>query len=109
MTTLVTKKPIPGVRRALPMLGNLLEHRRDRLGLYLRVARECGDAGRFHFGPFPLIQFTTSELVHSVMVEHASDFDKGEVLRGAFRPVIGNGLFISEGEFHQIPFWIPLA
>lgn len=103
MVTLVTNKQtksIPEIQR-LPLFGNLLEHSKDRLSLYLRVASECGDVGRFYFGPFPLIQFNTSELVHSVMVEHASDFDKGEVLRGAFRPVTGNGLFTSEGEFHR--------
>jgi cytochrome P450 len=36
-----------------------------------------------------------------VLVEHVYDFDKGAGMHKAFNPIIGNGLFISEGEFHR--------
>lgn len=93
-------KSIPFIKSA-PLVGNWLEHDRDRLSFYLRLYRECGDVAGMHFGPFRAIMFSTSEYVHSILVEHADDFDKGEVLHQAFRPVIGNGLFVSEGEFHR--------
>lgn len=93
-------KPIPHIQEP-PLIGSLPEHNRDRLNLYLRVARECGDVGIFHFGPYPLILFNTSEFVHSILVEHAYDFDKGELIHKTFRPVIGNGLFVSEGDLHR--------
>lgn len=99
-TLTLPTKPIqylPG----LPLVGNLLAFNSDRLGFLLRIVQECGDVGGFHFGPFPMVFFSTSEHVQSILVEHASDFQKGEVLRRAFRPVIGNGLFISEGDFHR--------
>ncbi|HLZ81051.1 MAG TPA: cytochrome P450 [Ktedonobacteraceae bacterium] len=95
-----TKKPIPSIKEP-PVVGSLLPYKRDRLDVFLRVTRECGDVGSFHFGPFPLVVFNTSEYAHSIFVEHAYDFDKGEVIHNAFRPVIGNGIFTSEGAFHR--------
>ncbi len=103
MATIVTdkqEKPIPAIKH-LPFVGNLFEFKRDRLGLFLRIARECGDIGMLHFGPFPGILVNSPALVHSVLVEHAYDFDKGESQHNAFRPTLGNGLFISEGDFHR--------
>ena len=96
----ITKKPIPSIKEP-PVVGSLLKYRRDRLDVYLRVTQECGDVGSFHFGPLPLVIFNTSEYVHSIFVEHAFDFDKGEAIHNAFRPVIGNGIFTSEGAFHR--------
>ena len=98
--TKITKKPIPSIKEP-PVVGSLLEYGRDRLDVYLRVTQVCGDVGSFHFGPFPIVIFNTSEYVHSIFVEHAYDFDKGEAIHNAFRPVIGNGIFTSEGAFHR--------
>src|SRR5439155_315281 len=69
------------------------------LAAFLRFARECGEAGLAHFGPFAFYVFNSAELAQQVLVEHAADFDKGWVQHNAFRPVLGNGLLISEGEF----------
>jgi cytochrome P450 len=98
--TLPEIKSIPFIK-GMPFLGNWLEFDRDRLSLLKRIVRECGDVGGINFGPFPAILFNTSDFVHSILVEHAYDFDKGEFLHQAFLPVTGNGLFISEGEFHR--------
>ncbi len=102
VTTATTKhaKPIPRLKE-LPVVGSIPAYDKDRLALFLRVTQECGDIGVFHFGPFPLIVVNTSEFIHSILVEHAYDFDKGAYVHDAFRPVIGNGLFISEGDFHR--------
>lgn len=94
-------KPIPYIRGERPFVGSLPDYAKDRLSLFQRIAQECGDVGAFHFGPYTLALFNTAEFVHSIFVEHADDFDKGDVLHNAFRPVIGNGLFTSEGEFHR--------
>ncbi len=93
-------KVIPHIAE-LPLVGSLSEHTRDRLNLYLRVVRQCGDVGSFHFGPFRVIFFNTPEAVQSIFVEHADDFDKGAAIHNAFRPVVGNGLFVSEGDIHR--------
>ncbi len=83
-----------------PFVGNLLDYRKDRLSLLLRMARE-GDVCGMHFGPFPAILFNKPEYVHSILVEHAYDFDKGVAIHNTFRPVLGDGIFSSEGDFHR--------
>ncbi len=83
-----------------PFVGNLPEFTKDRLGLLQRVAR-AGDVYGMHFGPFPGILFNKAEHVHSILVQHAYDFDKGLAIHKTFRPVIGDGIFSSEGDFHR--------
>jgi len=84
----------------LPLLGSMPSYNRDRLSFLLGLAR-VGDAVAFHFGPFPSLFFNTAELVQNVLVEHAHDADTGELRRRAFEPIIGHGLFVSEGELHR--------
>lgn len=95
------EKVIPAIKE-LPLLGSVIPHYgAGRFDLYRRLVRECGDIGLFHLGPYRVIQVTSSELVHSLLVEHANDFDKGELAHRVFRSVTGNGLFINEGESHR--------
>src|SRR3989440_9970878 len=86
--------------RGYPLVGSLPDFTRDRLGLLQRMARE-GDVYGMHLGPFPIILFNKPEHVHSILVEHAYDFDKGLAIHNTFRPVIGDGIFSSEGDFHR--------
>jgi cytochrome P450 len=95
-----TSKPIPFVKSHL-LLGNLSDYNSERLDLLLRITQECGDVGGMHFGPFPVLIFNTSDYVHAIFVEHAYDFDKGITIHATFRPVTGNGLFVSEGDVHR--------
>ena len=97
MVTPVAAKPVPDFREPA-LMGSMRAFQRDRLDLYKRVAGECGDVGRVHFGPISMLVFNTPELAQAVLVEHAADFDKGPVIHRAFTPVIGNGLINNEGE-----------
>nr|MDQ2715621.1 cytochrome P450 [Chloroflexota bacterium] len=54
----------------------------------------CG----FHMGSLAMILFNKAEHVQSILVEHAYDFSKGRLMH---KGMSGNGLFISEGEFHR--------
>src|SRR5229473_5132306 len=83
-----------------PLVGSFPDFSKDRLGLLQRMARE-GDVVGMHFGPFPVILFNKPEHVHSMLVEHAYDFDKGLAIHNTFRPVVGDGIFSSEGDFHR--------
>lgn len=100
MVAQVAVKPIPNVEE-MPVLGSMQAYNRDRLGFLMGLTRTYGDVARFHFGPFPILLFNTPSLVHSVLVEHARDFDTGAVRRNAFGPVVGQGLFTSEGDLHR--------
>src|SRR5262245_18891804 len=84
--------------RGLPLLGSMLDFRRDRLELLLRVSRRCGDIGIFRFGPWPTVLANSSEYVHAVLVEHADAFHKLPSI-AFLRPLLVNGLLISEDHF----------
>ena len=90
-------KTIPFVQE-WPLLGSLSSFMRaDATSFLLRVAQE-GDVYGFHLGPVPVVLFNKAEHVQSILVEHAYDFSKGRLLHKAMS---GNGLFISEGDFHR--------
>ncbi len=86
--------------RSVPLLGDLLAFRRDRLGFLTRLAREQGDVARFRIGPYRVWQLAHPDLVHDVLVTHAQRFRKGPVLQRA-KLVLGDGLLTSEGEHHR--------
>jgi cytochrome P450 len=99
MITYETKqtKIIPFIRE-WPLVGSLLTFvHNNPLDFLLDVARR-GDVYGFHLGPFPLVLFNNAEYVQSILVEHADDLSKGRLIHRAFG---GNGLFVSEGEFHR--------
>ena len=96
----LTMPAIP-VARGLPLLGNMRDFRLRRHDLLLRVSRECGDIGVYRVGPRRVVLVNSPELVHSLLVEHADEFEKSPALRRISQPVLGNGLLTSENEFHR--------
>jgi cytochrome P450 len=90
----------PPAIRSVPLLGDLLAFRRDRLGFLTRLAREQGDVARFRIGPYRVWQLAHPDLVHDVLVTHAQRFRKGPVLQRA-KLVLGDGLLTSEGDHHR--------
>jgi cytochrome P450 len=83
-----------------PIVGHMPDFTKDRLGLLRRMAQEDDVCG-IHLGPTPAILFNRPEHIQSILIDHASDFDKGDALHRAFRPPIGDGIFSSEGDFHH--------
>lgn len=99
MATEITTTPshaIPYVSEP-PLVGSISAFRHDRLGLSLRLAA-LGEVGGMHFAIFPMVQFNRPEYVHTILLEHANDIDKGR-FNTVLRPFLGNGLLLSEGEF----------
>jgi cytochrome P450 len=104
MTTHITTH-LPGQKsvhflKGAPLLGNLPDFTKDRLGLFQRMAHTADVCG-IHFGPFPGIFFNKPEHVQSILVQHAYAFDKGPIVHKIVRPAIGNGIVCSEGDFHR--------
>lgn len=83
-----------------PLLGNLPEFSRDRLGL-LRRATMLGDVSGLHLGRLPVLLFNQPEDIHCILAERPDDFDKGSLIHQVFRPLLGDGLFSSEGALHR--------
>ena len=89
-------RAIPYLREP-PLVGSISAFRNDRLRLSLRLA-ELGEVGGMHFATLPLIQFNKPEYVPIILLEHANEVNKGR-FNTVLRPLLGNGLLLSEGEF----------
>jgi len=98
-THLSDQKSLPFIG-GLPLVGNLSDFTKDRLGLFRRMAH-TGDVCGIRFGPFPGILFNKPEHVQSILVKHAYAFDKGAAIHRIFRPTLGDGIISSEGDFHR--------
>lgn len=83
----------------LPLLGNLLDFRKDRLGMIDRVAK-VGPVARFDMAHIPVYVVTDADLAHQILVEDAAKFKKSAGLQ-FLMPMLGDGLLTSEGETHK--------
>jgi cytochrome P450 len=92
----VTSIPaVPG----LPLLGNILAFRKDRLGLQDKAAA-IGPIARMTLGPISVYVVTDAELAHQVLVDDAASYHKSAGLQ-FLRPMLGDGLLTAEGEPHK--------
>lgn len=92
----VTSIPVvPG----LPIIGNLLDFRRDRLRLHERAAR-TGPIARVQLLHVPLYIVSDAELAREILVDHADAFHKSTALRYMV-PMLGDGLLTAEGNPHK--------
>lgn len=92
--------PIPCLP-SLPLLGNVLALREERLGLLLRISQQFGDIGAFHFGPRMVPVLNSPEFVRQVLVDQAASFEKTATVRALATPLLGKSVFLSEGEEHR--------
>ena len=90
-------REVPMGPRGNPVLGNLLQVQRDRLGLMQAAVREHGDAVRLRMGPKTLFLFNHPDHAKHVLAENHANYRKGIGLVHA-RRALGDGLLTSEGE-----------
>ena len=93
---------MPARSVTVPLLGDLLAFRRDRLSFLSDLSREQGDVATFRIGPYRVWQLAHPDLVHDVLVRNADRFRKGPVLQRA-KVVLGDGLLTAEGDAHRRP------
>ncbi|MDW8291929.1 MAG: cytochrome P450 [Anaerolineae bacterium] len=84
-----------GVRAAW---RNLRAFRADLPGFLLHLAREYGDFVQFDFGPFRTYFINHPDLLHHVLVSDASRYYKTRITKAVLRPLLGEGLLISDGD-----------
>ncbi|MCX5744750.1 MAG: cytochrome P450 [Proteobacteria bacterium] len=93
---LVTSIPsVPG----LPVIGNLLQFRADRLALHEEAAR-IGPIVRFSLAHIPVYVVTDADVAHQILADEADAFKKATGLQ-FLRPMLGDGLLTSEGPTHR--------
>ena len=100
MVTSMISSPIP-TAPGLPLVGNALAYRRNRLALWMQVRETCGDIGLVRLGSRSLLLVSSPELIHAVLVEQADHFEKSPLFRRVMEPILGNGLVTSENAFHK--------
>src|SRR5205085_2946936 len=83
-----------------PIVGHLMEFRRDPLGFLLSAAQAYGDLVHFKFGPQDIFFINHPDTVRDVLVTNNRNFTKSRALAMAKR-FLGEGLLTSEGEYHR--------
>jgi cytochrome P450 len=73
----------------------------DRIRLLESIGASIPVIGRAHFGRIGVVLINTPELVPEVLMEHASDYQKTPMLRIFARPLLGEGILVSEAEQHR--------
>jgi cytochrome P450 len=93
--TVTTIPAVPG----LPLLGNFLDFRKDRLALQDK-AMQRAPLARLAMFHLPVYVATSADLAHKILVDEAASFKKSAVLQ-FLAPVLGEGLLTAEGETHK--------
>src|SRR6266478_5106922 len=75
-----------------------LAARRDPLAMLRSTAREFGDVARFDAWPFIVHQLSHPDHIKHVLQDNNRNYWKGGLI-GRVKPLIGEGLFTSEGDF----------
>ena len=88
----------PGPRSAF-WLANVRAMRRDRLEFVQALQRTYGDVVRYRVAFWTLYQVSHPDHVRHVLQDNHRNYTKGAVLTNLLAPVLGNGLFTSEGDF----------
>jgi cytochrome P450 len=84
-----------------PLLGHLLEFRRDRFGLAQRMGKEDEELVAMRMGFFTILMASSARAAHEILVEKADSFVKSRGLAVFARPLLGDGLLTSEREVHK--------
>lgn len=94
-----TPAELPALK-GLPLIGSILEYRRDFLGM-LRHLAELGDLSRFQIMGEQLILVNNPELLHQLLIEHGHKVNKSNDSIDASLPLAGHGLFNIEEKLHK--------
>ena len=114
--SLADKLPNPGIRASFPAggtsrdaratpgpkgLGNVLaalRFQRDPLAFLERASQSYGDVTRLQLGPVTAMIVHHPRHVQQVLVERASLYGKPSRVKRVLAPLVGEGMFTSEGE-----------
>jgi cytochrome P450 len=81
------------------LLGSMPDFLNDSLGYLRRMAQDYGDVVRYRVAHMIWYQVNHPDGIACILQENNRNYGKGALTLGILRPVAGNGLFLSEGEF----------
>lgn len=91
--------PAPPLAPRLPVVGHLFDFRRAPLH-FLRTMRERhGDIVDVALGPLEVTLISHPDLIEDILVTRSKLWKKDRFLQTNLRPVLGDGLLSSEGDF----------
>lgn len=90
-------RPVPSGPRGYPVVGLIPDLARDILGTYRR-ASAYGEMVALPMGPTTGYLVTHPDHMKHVLQDNYRNYTKGQQM-DVIRPLLGNGLFLSEGEF----------
>jgi cytochrome P450 len=90
--------PVPVAPGRWPFLGHTPAMLRQRFE-FTASLREHGEIVKIQLGPMPAYFVTSPRLTYRVLVTDGASFRKGAMF-DKFRPYLGNGLVLSNGDFH---------
>jgi enediyne biosynthesis protein E7 len=95
-----TGKKTPPGPKGKPLLGNVLDFKRDTVSAIVGGWRNYGDAVLFRgAGPFfPLYLFAHPDHIQYIFQDNFRNYRRQDFLRKKFQMVVGNGLVTSEGD-----------
>jgi cytochrome P450 len=91
--------PLPPDASGLPLIGNLFSFMTDPLGFLCATREKHGDVARVAVGPMKFVLLSHPDLVEDVLVTRNKLWLKDRFTHTTFRPVFGDGLLASEGDF----------
>jgi cytochrome P450 len=83
----------------LPLVGNLFAFQRDPLGFLSSMRRVHGDVVDVALGPLKVTLVSHPDLVEDILVTRSKLWKKDRFLQTTLRPLLGDGLLSSEGDF----------
>lgn len=95
----VQAKKIPSVPGRVPLIGHAYEMWRNPLSFFQKASSR-GPLVRMWLGPRMVYLVSDHEMLYDILVKKAKSFDKGMQFDRA-RPLLGNGILLSEGSFHR--------
>ncbi len=90
--------PVP-TENGLPLIGALIPFSRDVLGYMVGNARRYPELVALKMMNMKFYQVTHPDLIEQVLVTHNTKFIKDKGLKIYAKPVFGNGLLSSDGDF----------
>ncbi|MDI1442687.1 cytochrome P450 [Polyangium sp. 6x1] len=94
------KTAYPPGPKGLPLLGSLLDLRKDKLGFLTSLAKTYGDFVHFRVGPRNAYLVSRPDCVHDILVEHPKRMPKEWIHQRIVAPFFGNGVVTSNGAVH---------
>lgn len=91
----LTVPAVPG----LPLVGNLLQFRRDRIGLQ-DLAAKTAPVARLQLAHIPIYVITDADVAHQVLVVDNDAYAKSAGLH-FLQPLLGDGLLTADGDLHK--------